>query len=146
MHLIQIPATPDADGNSPLWRLWGEIAPLLEKAVAASGGITTLETELDELLSLRKQCWVVVTDNGGKQVISAAGVTSLQQHPGGLSVANIEMLGGENMKTWFSLKGEFEKWAKAEGCNEVRMFARKGWARELPDYKIRAYVMSKAIE
>ena len=55
------------------------------------------------------------------------------------------MIGGDNMKSWFSLKDQIEAWAKAEGCNEVRLFARKGWARELPDYTIRAYVMVKKI-
>jgi len=144
MHLIQIPATEGADGVSPLVRLWPEIAPLLTKAVEASRGVTSLEFEFEELRALRKQLWVIIVEDGEKK-ITAAGITSLQDHPGGLKVANIEMLGGENMKAWFSLKDQFENWAKNEGRSEVRMFARKGWARELPDYKIRAYVMSKTL-
>lgn len=145
MHLIQIPATEGADGVSPLVRLWPEIGPLLSKAVEYSGGVTSLDNEFEELKALRKQLWVIIVDDGGERKVAAAGITSLQDHPGGLKVANIEMLGGDNMKAWFSLKDQFENWAKTEGRDEVRMFARKGWARELPDYRLRAYVMSKTL-
>lgn len=145
MHLIQIPATQGADGTSPLNLLWPQVMPLLSKAVECSGGVTSLDHEFEELKALRKQLWVIITIDGSEKKVTAAGITSLQDHPGGLKVANIEMLGGENMKAWFSLKDQFENWAKTEGRDEVRLFARKGWARELPDYKIRAYVMSKTI-
>jgi len=54
-------------------------------------------------------------------------------------------LGGDNMNQWFDLRDRFEDWARKEGCDQVRIFARKGWARKLPDYKIQAYVMSKQL-
>lgn len=142
MHLIQIPCGQDDNGVSPVDNLWPVIGPLLEKAVEHSNGYTTIDYELGELKALRKQLWAIVTEDRG---ISAAGVTSLLKTSTGLLIANIELLGGDNMKAWFALKDQFETWATNEGCNEVRMFARKGWARELPDYKIRSYVMSKAL-
>lgn len=145
MHLIQIPATADQSGVSPLKKLWPVIAPLLERAVELSGGVTTLAEEYQALLDLKKQLWVIVTENGGEKTISAAGITSLQKFPSGFKIANIEMLGGENMKAWFGLKDTFEEWAKVEGCTEVRLYARKAWARHLSDYKLAAYVMSKKI-
>lgn len=145
MHLIQIPATADQSGTSPLKKLWPVVGPLLERAVELSGGTTTLAETFQALLDLKKQLWVIVTEDGGNKNISAAGITSLQSFPSGLQVANIEMLGGENMKAWFGLKEKFEDWAKDEGCTEVRLFARKAWARHLSDYKLAAYVMSKRL-
>src|SRR4051812_43898505 len=97
MHLIQIPATADQAGVSPLKKLWPVVAPLLEKAVELSGGVTTLAEEYQALIDLRKQLWVIVTEDGGTKTISAAGITSLQKFSGS-QIANIEMLGGENMK------------------------------------------------
>lgn len=146
MHLIQIPATADETGVSPLRKLWPVVAPLLERAVELSGGVTTLEEEFRALEALQKQLWVIVLDDGGRREIAAAGITSLQQFSSGLRIANIEMLGGENMKAWFSLKDQFEKWATDEGCTKVRLYARKAWARHLGDYKLSAYVMEKVLE
>jgi hypothetical protein len=146
VHLIQIPATADQSGVSPLEKLWPVVAPLLEKAVELSGGVTTLAEEYQALINLKKQLWAIITEDGGAKTISAAGITSLQKFPSGLQVANIEMLGGENMKAWFSLKEKFEEWAKKdEGCTKVRLYARKAWARNLPDYKLAAYVMEKPL-
>jgi hypothetical protein len=144
MHLIQIPATADQSGVSPLEKLWPVVAPLLEKAVELSGGVTTLAEEYQALIGLRKQLWVIVVEDGATKTISAAGITSLQKFSGS-QVANIEMLGGDNMKAWFSLKEKFEEWAKDEGCTEVRLYARKAWAKHLSDYKLTAYVMSKTL-
>lgn len=145
MHLIQIPATADQSGVSPLKKLWPVIAPLLEKAIELSGGVTTLAETFQALIDLQKQLWVIVVEDGPTKTISAAGITSLQKFHSGLQIANIEMLGGENMKAWFSLKDTFEEWAKTEGCTEVRLYARKAWAKQLPDYKLAAYVMSKRL-
>lgn len=146
MHLIQVPATANTDGVVPLETLWPAASKHLEKAIELSGGVTSLDAEYQELASLRKQLWVIVTGEGADKHIAAAGITSLKKHSGGLQAAYIELLGGENMKAWFELKEQFEKWAKDEGCTKIRLHARRGWAKHLPDYKLAAYEMEKTLE
>jgi hypothetical protein len=145
VHLIQIPCAPNDAGVSPLATLWPIVSPLLAPSIERGDGATTLDYEYQQLAELRKQLWVIVNDDGPEKKIVAAGVSSLNENPGGMFVANMEMIGGADMKTWFDLKGQFEDWAKTEGCNEIRLYAAKGWAKHLPDYKITAYVMSKKI-
>lgn len=145
MHLIQVPATANTDGVSPLQKLWPVASKHLEKAIDLSGGVTSLDAEYQELAALRKQLWVIVIEDGAEKRIAAAGITSLKKHSGGLQAAYIELLGGENMKAWFELKEQFEKWAKDEGCTEVRLHARKGWAKHLPEYRLVAYEMSRTL-
>jgi len=137
MKLIQIP--PDVIGQA-----WPLIAPLLETAVAQSEGIFTLEGVARDVAEHRKQLWVVLDDENQNRAM-AAGVTSLVTYEGGVKTAFIELLGGENMKQWFSLKPEIEAWAKSEGCAELNMWARKGWAKHLPDYRIARYLMRKEL-
>lgn len=139
MHLIQIPPeTVD--------KLWPLAAAMLDKAVEYSNGAVALDHELVHVMEKRKQLWVVVMDDGEiKNKVVAAGITSLQANPNGTKTANIEMFGGENMKAWFSLKDTFEKWAKDEGCSDVRLWARKGWAKHLPDYNLTHYIMRKEL-
>src|SRR5437868_6966300 len=139
MHLIQIPA-------EAIEGLWPLAARMIAPALAYGHGATSLELEREQLLARRKQLWMVVIgepDANPKAV--AAGIISLQKNADGSVTANIEYFGGENMKAWFSLKDEFEDWAREEGCRDVRLWARKGWARHLPDFKITHYIMRKEL-
>jgi len=139
MHLIQIP--PPAIAG-----LWPLAARMLAPALAYAHGATDLATELKHLTEQKKQLWMVVIgepDANAKAV--ASGITSLQKNADGSITANIEYFGGENMKAWFSLKDTFEAWARDEGCRDVRLWARKGWARHLPDFRITHYIMRKEL-
>ncbi len=118
------------------------ISPLLEKAVEYSGGMVTLPEVLDDLLSGRAQCWVVVSDD---KKLTAAAISCVRLYASGLKQASIRLIGGENLKAWFGLKEKFEEWAKSEGCAEVLFHVRKGWIRELPDYQLTQYVMRKKL-
>ena len=137
MHLVQIP--PEA-----IPKLWPLAAPMLARAVEFTGGATSLDRELAALCASQKQLWMVVSpDAEARHKGVAAGITSLQQNEDGSKTANIELFGGDNMKAWFSLKSQFESWARGEGCRDVRLWARKGWARHLPDFKLTHYILRK---
>jgi len=136
MQLFLVPA-------EHIEHFWPVAAPLLEAAIAYTGGTNSLATEHAEVVAKRKQLWVVGTEEGGKPTIKAAGITSLQRNADGTITANIEYFGGEDMKAWFSLKGDFENWAKDEGCRDLRLWARKGWAKHLPEYRITHYILKK---
>ena len=138
MHLVQIP--PEA-----VPKLWPLAAPMLARAIAYTGGATSLDKELAALCARQKQLWMVVEGTEAKNRGVAAGITSLQENEDGGKTANIELLSGENMKAWFSLKDQFEDWARVEGCSDVRLWARKGWARHLPDFKLTHYIMRKTL-
>lgn len=143
MHLVQIP--PEA-----IPKLWPLAAPMLARAIDYTGGASSLDSELAALCAEKKQLWMVVDPEGaaggpkGAQGV-AAGVTSLQINADGSKTANIELFGGDNMKAWFSLKDHFEDWARGEGCRDVRLWARKGWARHLPDFKLTHYILRKTL-
>lgn len=144
MHLIQIPPDAVINGESPLQTMWPMIAPLLERAIDHSDDTETLAETYAALIAKQKQLWVVVGDD--KKVTGAA-VTMLQTFKTGLVMASITLLGGEsgNLKDILGFRGELETWAKTEGCNRVRFYARKGWAKYLPDYRLAKYVLSKNI-
>jgi len=138
MHLVQIP--PEA-----VAKLWPLAAPMLVRAIAYTHGGTSLEAELNALTAARKQLWMVVGEEGASLKPVAAGISSLQKNEDGSKTANIELFGGEDMKAWLKLRREFESWALSEGCRDVRLWARKGWARHLPDFKLTHYILRKEI-
>lgn len=144
MHLVQIPPDAVINGESPLKTMWPLIAPLLQRAVDHSHEMTTVEETWNDLLAKRHQLWAAI---GEDKQIKAAAVTMLQHYKTGLVQMTIAMLGGEDgsLRDLLDMRAELESWAKTEGCNRVRFFARKGWAKYLPDYKLASYVMSKDI-
>lgn len=137
MHLVQIP--PEV---AP--KVWPLAAPMLAKAIEYTNGATSADSVLKGIIEKTKQLWMVVIEDAEiKNKAVAAGITSLQINDDGSKTANIELFGGENMKAWFALKGDFEAWARDEGCSDVRLWARKGWAKHLPDYDLTHYIMRK---
>jgi len=137
MELAQIP--PE---HVP--RVWPLAADMLGRAAEYSNGVS-LDEEGKMVASGLKQLWMVIDNESHPAKAVAAGITSIKQHGDGSKTANIEMFGGENMKAWFALKGKFEAWAHDEGCSDIRLYARKGWAKHLPDYALTHYMMRKAL-
>lgn len=137
MKLAQVP--PDL--IEPMWPMIGSH---LEKAIAFSGGADTVEATVGDIMAKRKQLWVAGEEGAP---ITAVAVTKLQQYPSGLKEASILHIGGDDgsLKDLLDLRAELEAWAKVEGCTRVRIYGRLGWARRLPDYKLKIYVLSKDI-
>lgn len=142
MHLVQVPPDAVINGESPLKAMWPLIEPLLQKAIAHSDGIETIEGTVRDLMAKNRQLWVVI---GEDKSITAVGVTKLQKYDSGIKEAAITLLAGDDGKLndLLDLRSELESWAKIEGCNRFRVYGRKGWAKRMPDYKLASYVLSK---
>lgn len=136
MHLVQVP--PDAVGA-----IWPRVEGYFTRALEHARGTHTLEAMKHGAVSGQRQLWIVVDDAPERNVV-AAGETSLQIFPSGKKVLQIEAFAGDNMKQFFSLKDDLEKWAKEqEGCDGVFLWARKGWVKHLTDYSLTHYLMYK---
>lgn len=60
-------------------------------------------------------------------------------------VCELVACGGSEMDRWLWMLGTIEKYAKAEGCDAVRITGRNGWARVLPDYRPFRVVLEKGL-
>ena len=60
-------------------------------------------------------------------------------------VCLILAVGGEGAKDWTHLLSDAERYARAEGCDAIRLFGRRGWQRLLPDYSARNIVLEKRL-
>lgn len=139
MHLIRIPKEAVDDS-------WPAVIPHLSKAFVYAGDVHDPEKTKERAIKDLAQLWVVLDDTVKPVKIVAAAISRLDKMENGKLHATLEILGGEGMKSWFGLKEQFEKWARAEGCTAVRLDARKGWAKHLKDYKITHYAMAKELE
>lgn len=138
MKLLQIPpAITD--------KVWSAVEPYLAKAVKHSNGTHSVNGAKSRVKSNAAQLWVIVEDEKPHRIV-AAGITSIREYDDTNKRAlMIELLGGERMSDWFELKNNIETWAAENGCTIAFCWARKGWAKHLPDFHLTHYVMTKEL-
>lgn len=141
MHAQAIKAAPTLDYVPP--ELFGRVLPMvkdrLESVIARSGGRWTMKAMLRDLLDGRIKLLVVATPSEIKAVIG----THLHVAPSGMTVLQIMFCTGEDSKEWLPLLSLIESHARDNGCGKIEMWARKGWGKKLPDYKLTHVLLEK---
>ncbi len=137
MKLLQIPP-------ALIDQVWPSVEPFLSRAISYCRGTHVISTTHDRAKSGSAQLWVAVEDKK-PHTIRAAAITNLSQFPSGSRALTIELLGGEKFDVFVDLRDELEAWALQNGCNLIFIWARKGWAKKLPDYSLTHYLMTKEL-
>lgn len=134
--LVSIPPQQAAE-------VWPLVREWVDQAAARSNGRFTETAILGEIEQGRQQLWVIWDPDASEA--RAVGVSQVLVYPTGLKVADIIILTGVGRKDWKHLMTGFEDWARRESCGVVQVFARKGWAREFPDFKMSHVLLEKKL-
>jgi hypothetical protein len=116
--------------------MWPHVAPLLKAAVTHTDLSRFDEIERD-VLAGRSLLWLAWSGE-----IEAAATTSLIE-TNKSKVCVLTACGGNDMHRWVALLETIEVYARAEGCNRMRIFGRKGWQRVLKTYHTTNIVLEK---
>jgi hypothetical protein len=111
-------------------KVWGQVSPMLKKAVDKGPGDYSLDDILVRLEDRDMQLWVWSEDD--KPV--ACAVTSIVCYPQ-RRVAAINYVAGTKMKAWLPMQKRIEAWARAHSCEALEGYGRRGWLRALRDWK-----------
>lgn len=111
---------------------WPVIAPMVESVIARSGGRVSVETLVHEVAEGKQHVWTVWDGDEVRALVGA----EIGFAPTGLKLCTINFASGRDSHEWIHLLSEVEAWAASIGCQKVEMWARKGWARKLPDYRM----------
>ena len=103
--------------------VWDSAKGHLQRALDR-GSRYTLSDIYDGLITSRMQLWV--SFNWETRSIEAALVTSIQD-----GYCLLLACGGQNMREWAQWLEIVEKWAREHGCEELRIYGRRGWAKVL---------------
>ena len=76
------------------------------------------------------------TTADGRAVVHAVMGTDIAKTPAGTLTARVLWMTGVDRGKWVHLLGDYEAAMRKRGCNRVEITARKGWAKELADYKL----------
>jgi len=70
-------------------------------------------------------------------------MTELYEELSGIKIGSVRFLSGINRKNWLGLLAELERQMYEVGVVKFEMWARKGWAKDLKDYKITHVLLEK---
>ncbi len=112
---------------------WGVLEPLMIKVVEGMGDRQTMASLLQQIMQGEIQLWAVVVD---REIKAVAG-TEIGEAPSGLVTCCVRFCVGAGARNWIGVLQEtVEDYARANGCHRVETWARKGWAKHLPEYKL----------
>ncbi len=118
--------------------VWPHVVVLLKAAVFRTELGRFEEIEYD-VLTGRGLLWLAWSGQ-----IEAAATTVLTE-TNASKVCVLTACGGTDMRRWLALLEKIEVYAKAEGCNRVRIFGRKGWQRMLNRYHVTNVVLERKL-
>ena len=126
---------PDDLGN-----VWSIIEPLILKTVDGMNGRHTLQSLLAEVMEHDLALWAVVNQQNGLQALVG---TQLAISSSGLKSLVIRFTVGKGIHDWVYLLDQLEDYARSAGCHRVETWARKGWAKHMPEYKLTHILLEK---
>jgi hypothetical protein len=118
--------------------IWPHVRHWIKAAMERADISSFAQVEADAL-SGATLLWLA-TD--GKR-IGAVAVTDVQQTD--RKICLIVACGGERMKEWLHLISGLEEYARAEGCEAMRIIGPRAWARVLEGYVEQAVVLEKVL-
>ena len=119
--------------------IWPGVKHLIHRAMER-GGLSTFAQIESDVLEGTALLWLAWD---GKQVYAAA-VTQIVPTEFGHDCIILACGGTESTK-WIQLIGGIENYAKASGCDHVRIFGRRGWQAKLPGYQAKRIILEKEI-
>lgn len=114
----------------------------VDDAIAYDSGRYTTEDAFG-VLSKGGHLWTVF-DPAEKKFMAGI-ITEFVEYPQAKALA-IRVCGGRQVRRWLPLLSEIEAFADREGCAFVEFWGRKGWAKNLPDYRIRHIFYEKVLK
>ena len=115
-----------------------EVAEKLERVAERSNGRWMVSGMIDKFATGQWHLWLVWDG-----VIRAVVATELYTEMTGIKCLTIRFCTGRQLERWKHLIAVLEDFAVAEGCVFSDMVSRKGYARELPDYKLTHVLLEK---
>ena len=121
----------------------GQIWPLardLIRSASLKTGRGSFERVEAEVLAGKQLLWLALD---GCEIEAA--ITTQLVNENGRKLCVLAACGGKNRERWLPLLDGLEEFARKEGCAEMRIYGRKGWARVLRSYRVRAVILGKGL-
>lgn len=125
-------------------RLWPVVSWRLEKG-SVTGRASGRWSEESIYKNFATQKWQLWCAMEGKECLAIV-ATELNVHPTGMKSALIVMATGDARDKWERIGMEkIEQWAREEGCSLLEMWARPGWHKVFPEWRMTHIMLEKRL-
>jgi len=121
---------------------WEFISDHITRACAESHGAFTPLSVVDGLRDGQFILLAIVSDEGA---VPSVLVCSVGLMPSGLSVFEVLLCGGADMKAWLPYEEQLDAYARARGCQRVRCIGRISLQKLLPHWKRTGVLLEREI-
>lgn len=101
----------------------------------------SLDQVRNDLVTANAQLWSLLGDRGEA---TCAVITRIENYHGTV-FGVVWIAAGRGLEHSRVLLDEIEGWFRSMGCSRIELRGRKGWERVLPDYELKAVVLSKEL-
>ncbi len=122
-----------------LTEIWPLVSPLIIEGAKVHDNHYTVDGLRD---TLDKEIWQLWVAWNGSDVLCTL-MTEVYIDMTGEKVGSIRFISGKNRKEWLGLIDELELQMENIGVCRLEMLARKGWAKEFPDYRMTRIFLTK---
>lgn len=107
---------------------WDDVKGFISDAIKYSHDRYTIDSVYKCVSEKSMQLWKLTEDNK----IVGAGTSYITNYPN-KTVCTIAFYGG---KMPYETISTMENWARESGCDEIEIVGRKGWLRQMKEYKL----------
>lgn len=125
-------------------KVWPHILPFAQMIAGGHHGQSSWrdpEHIYEGIASGKELAWCVINPNGQAQALVLG---TMIQFPK-MRILRIHACVGGERKKWLPLLDEIEEYARANGCGQMQIVCRKGWARELDTYRLTHVLLEKTL-
>ena len=137
MELVFIP-------RNNIKSVWPLIHGLMKQGVTASNRRMTIPSIKEMAMSGDWQMWLVW--NQEVKIPKAVFFTELYEEINGLKIGTMRFFSGADRKDWVNLLSDLEEHMRNAGVQRMEIWARRGWLKELPDYKLTHVLLEKDLD
>jgi hypothetical protein len=121
-------------------RIWPMVKRRLAEVFEEYDSDSSIEATEHDVVSGLQLLWLAMD---GFEIVACA-TTALSQTPS-KKLCTIVVASGVNTKLWDSFMPMVERYARAEGCSNLRLSGRDGWKRVLKDFRQPWIVLDKEL-
>lgn len=123
--------------------VWNGVEPYLDRALKRGNQFRTVDI-LKKLITREMQMWVAYDGEFADPDIQAFCITEINLTPLQKECL-IVWCSGKERDNWAFYIEEIEKWAKAKGCDVMKVMSRPGWEKVHKTYKKTHSLLEKVL-
>ena len=137
MDLVYVP-------SSKIRQIWPMVHKMVRNGVGRDNRRMNVPAIKEMALDGHWHMWVVWNEDN--KIVKAVFFTEIYEEISGLKIGTIRFFSGEDRREWKKLLSTLEEHMRNAGVQRMEIWARRGWLRELPEYKLTHVLLEKDLD